>query len=117
MSARAPAATAELGSSRSTSRRDRRQVARPRTPSFVAALMLTTAAPALAANDAAAPPAGDAAPATPRPVPLLPSHGGEDEAVADDAPLDPFERIHDLEVRLEQTRSLALGQKPRVVVS
>jgi hypothetical protein len=41
---------------------------------------------------------------------------GEDDAAAEQATLDPFARIRDLENRLEQTRTLVLGRQPRVTV-
>ena len=40
----------------------------------------------------------------------------EDDVPAEQAALDPFSRIRDLETRLDQMRSLALGRQPRVTV-
>ncbi|MES1205706.1 MAG: hypothetical protein ABUS79_07185, partial [Pseudomonadota bacterium] len=66
---------------------------------------------------------GRAAPPTPAPLPAAspsptaPSEGlAADDDASDPAALDPFVRIQDLETRLEQTRSLAVGRQPRVTV-
>lgn len=44
------------------------------------------------------------------------SEGASDDEVAEPGSLDPFARIRDLEMRLDQTRSLVLGRQPRVTV-
>jgi hypothetical protein len=79
------------------------------------------AAPPAATDAAPGPAPAEApveAPAALPSVPLLPPPGADDDDGSMDAPaIDPFERIHDLEVRLEQTRALTLGQKPRITVS
>ena len=92
-----------------------------RATSLIAALALSGAAPALAA-DPVAPPADDdlspaAATAPTPPIPQLPAAGAADDDAAEEQTLNPFERIRDSEIRLEQTRALTLGEKPRVTIS
>jgi hypothetical protein len=87
----------------------------PGATSLIAALLLSGATPALAAD---AQPDTDAPATSPAgPLPGLPAAGDDDATGGEEPTLDPFERIHDLELRLEQTRALTLGQKPRVTIS
>ncbi len=51
-----------------------------------------------------------------RTTPLLLDAPGGDDAASEEV-LDPYTRIRDLELRLEQTRSVIAGQKPRVTLN
>lgn len=90
----APSTTSGTGSSRSTSAKAK------------------AAATANAAQDDSGGGKAAEVPAAPAPAD---DAAGEDEGT-DQAPIDPFLRIHDLETRLEQTRSLITGRQPRVTV-
>src|SRR5262245_52062732 len=59
--------------------------------------------------------AADGAPADPA-APNLEVAVPDDDAGAEAPAIDPLQRISELEARLEQTRSVAAGQKPRVVL-
>ncbi|HET6147068.1 MAG TPA: hypothetical protein VFH68_06010 [Polyangia bacterium] len=73
------------------------------------------AAAMVAENDPAAQPSQGAAAAAEGPSLQLEAASIEDGAAEET--LDPYTRIRDLEVRLEQTRSIIAGQKPRVSVN
>jgi hypothetical protein len=70
----------------------------------------------VADNDDTAPPGSSPAPGSTPAAPLQLDAPTFDEPGSEEA-LDPYTRIRDLEVRLEQTRSVIVGQKPRLTLS
>jgi hypothetical protein len=83
-------------------------------PVAVPATVIADDDPGLSANSppSSAPGSSASAPGTNTAL-QLDAASPDDDAANEDS-LDPYTRIHDLEVRLEQTRSVIAGQKPRV---